>query len=151
MWTNRPKVSWSAGQGQENIWDKPMTGWPLLLNILYATALSMLSLYAACLMGDMLGLPMEKRWTAGLGAAAVWCLVIVAWNEVMHALGKKMLRRRRETVLWVMRLLGNIVLFIVLFWGKGAVWWVNFSETNIQAIREGLDGIELRYTERWNE
>ena len=94
MWTNRPKVSWSAGQGQENIWDKPMTGWPLLLNILYATALSMLSLYAACLMGDMLGLPMEKRWTAGLGAAAVWCLVIVAWNEVMHALGKKMLRRR---------------------------------------------------------
>lgn len=151
MWTNRPKVSWSAGQGQENIWDKPMTGWPLLLNILYATALSMLSLYAACLMGDMLGLPMEKRWTAGLGAAAVWCLVIVAWNEVMHALGKKMLRRRRETVLWVMRLLGNIVLFIVLFWGNGAVWWTNFDGSNAQARREGFDGIELRYMERWNE
>ena len=148
---NRPRVRWQASQREVNMRDRRTPNSPLPLYILYATALSMLSLYAACLMGDQFGLPMEERWPIGLWAAAIGCLIIVAWNELMYALEEKMPHTLRKAVLWVLRLLGDIVLFAVLYWGKGFAWWAGFDGTNAQARLEGFDGLELRYMERWNE
>lgn len=148
---NRPRVHWQASRRDVNMRGRRTPNSPLPLYILYATALSMLSLYAACLMGDQFGLPMEERWPIGLWAAAVGCLVIVAWNELMYALEEKMPRTLRKAVLWVLRLLGDIGLFVVLYWGDGALLWFRFDEANAQTRLEGANGIKLYYAQRWNE
>lgn len=137
MWKNRPRIRWRMSQGAGNIRNKRLAGWPLIIYILYAAALSMLSLYAAYLMGDQFGLNLEERWPASLWWAAGWSLVVVAWNEIMHA------RRKR-----VLRLIGNVALFVVVYWG--ADWWFFFDEVNKQKLFNGRDGLMLRYMEIWN-
>ncbi len=142
MRKNKPVVHWQIGQGAGNMRDKRMTGRSLLFYILYSTALSMLSLYAACLMGDAFGLPMEGTWPVALWVAAGWCLAIVTWNEVIYAWGKR-----------VLRLLGNIVLFIVLYWMDWIWWWIySYSyEEYEQIYAAGMNGIMLRYMEMVKE
>ena len=100
MRKNRPGIRWRVGQGAGNIQNKRLSGWTLAFYILYAAALSMLSLYAACLMGDQFGLPMEERWSVSLWVATGWSLVVVAWNELIYARRKK-----------VLRLIGNFLLY----------------------------------------
>ena len=138
MRKNRPKVRWQVSQGTENIRDKRMWGRHLIFYILYATALSMLSLYAACLMGDQFGLSMEERCPVSLWVAAGGFLVIVAWNETVYARGKR-----------VLRLLGNVALFIAVCWGPE--WWFFIDEIKKQNWSDGMNGVALRYIERWND
>lgn len=138
MWKNRPRIRWRMSQGAGNIRNKRLAGWPLAFYILYAAALSMLSLYAAYLMGNQFGLSLEERWPASLWWAAGWSLVVVAWNEIMHA------RRKR-----VLRLIGNVALFLVAYWWSD--WWFFFDEPNKQKVLNGLDGLALRYMETWNQ
>lgn len=138
MWDRRPRVSWQRCQGGGNTHNKRLAGWSQAFYILYAAALSMLSLYAAYLMGDQFGLSLERRWPASLWWAAGWSLVIVAWNEIMHA------RRKR-----VLRLIGNVALFLVAYWWLD--WWFFFDETSKQKCINGLDGLAMRYVEIWNQ
>lgn len=138
MRKNRPGIRWRVGQGAGNMQNKRLSGWTLAFYILYAAALSMLSLYAACLMGDQFGLPMEERWPVSLWWAAGWSLVIVTWNELIYA------RRKR-----VLRLIGDVVLFLVAYWGTD--WWLFLNEIDEQKWFRGMTGIALRYVEIYNQ
>lgn len=137
MRKNRPGIRWRVSQGAGNIQNKRLSGWTLAFYILYAAALSMLSLYAACLMGDQFGLPMEERWSVSLWVAAGWSMVVVAWNELIYA------RRKR-----VLRLIGNVVLLLVAYWGPD--WWFFFHEMDKQKMLNGTYGVGQRYLEIWN-
>lgn len=138
MRKNRSGIRWQVGQGAGNMQSKRLSGWPLAFYILYAAALSTLSLYAACLMGDQFGLPLEERWPASLWWAAGVSLVIVAWNEFTYA------RRKR-----VLRLIGNVVLFLVAYWGSD--WWLFRNEIDEQKLFRGMTGVVLRYVEIYNQ
>lgn len=138
MWKQRLRISWRTSQGAGNMRNKRLSGWPLAVYILYAAALSMLSLYAAYLMGEQFGLPLEKRWPASLWVAAGWSLVIIAWDEAMYAWRKR-----------VLRLVGSAALFLVAYWGPN--WWLLLDEINQQKWHNGMGGLTLRYMEIWNQ
>ncbi len=138
MWDKRPRIGWQRNQGAGDIRNKRLSGQTLAFYILYVTALSMLSLYAACLMGEQFGLPMEKRWPAGLWAAAGGILMVVAWNEVMYAWRKR-----------ILRLIGNIALFVMAYWGPD--WYFLLDETQAQKWLRGSNGLVVRYLEIWSQ
>ena len=135
MWGRRPEISWQESQRNIKAQNRRPSGRSLALYILYTATLSILLIYAAAYMAaDQLNLhPGEGQrgcvWVLGLEI-----LLILVWNEVMHALGKRTLR-------WA----GNLVLLGVVFWGC----FNHYHELGGE-LTGGLYSIGRRYVDMWN-
>lgn len=137
MWDKRPRIRWHNSQGVGNTQNKRMSGWMLVCYIPYVAAVSMLSLYAAYLMGDQFGLPVEESWPVSLWVGAGGIALILVWNEVTYA------RRKRA-----LRVMGNAALYAAVLIGTNRIL---LGETWRQTWENGSGGLLLRFLERYNE
>ena len=135
MWGRRPEISWQAGQRNINIRNKRLSGWSLALYILYTAALSMLFLYAAAGMAaDQLNIRLGDGQRGCVWVLGLVILLILGWNEVMHALRKRKLR-------W----LGSFVLLGIVFGGCFRYYYELTEE-----LIGGFYNMGQRYIDVWN-
>lgn len=135
MWDRRPKIRWQKSQGNGNTQSERLSGWLFALYILYAAALSMLSVYAAIRMAeDCFGVFGDARWPTCLWVAALEISVILVWNEAMYTAKKPGLRH-----------IGNLVMLLAALTG----YWQYYRE-QAETLLEGIQGLGRRYLDAWN-
>lgn len=135
MWGRGPEISWQTSQKDLKIQNKRPSGWSLTLYILYTAVLSILLIYAtAGMAAGQLDIRLGEEQKGCIWVIVLEILLILVWNEVMHALGKRRLR-------WV----GNLVLLGIVGWG---CYW--YYHELADELTGGFGSLGQRYLDLWN-
>lgn len=135
MFGRRPKISWQKSRKEEKIRSRQLSGWLLVLYILYTAVLSVLLVYAACRMAREQIWPQLAEQSRGfIRVLGLEILVILTWNEVMYAQEKRKLRQ-----------IGSLLLLAVAI--LGCFWYYRES---VEELRSGFYSIGQQYLAEWN-
>lgn len=128
------RISWQPCQKRGKMQRKQLSGWPLILYIGYAAALSLLLVFAAFrIVRDHFILEFGESGQSFIRVIVMAVLGILVWNELLSAFGKTKLR-------WV----GSLMLLSCIT--LGCLWYCRGHE---KEVIDGISSIGQQYMAKW--